>query len=590
MKIMKKNMFGWCGRILKIDLSNHAYNILSPDLAIYTKYIGGKGLAGYFLREKITLEWQNPDMPLLFFTGPLVNTISPTSGRMAIVSRSPLTGTIGDTSVGGSFGTNLKRAGWDGIIITGKSKGKCGIEINNGHVDFQDANLFNGKRVNECHSILKDKGSTAIIGPAAENNVLFSCIVIDNHFFTGRNGLGLLFSAKNLKYITVRGNQKTNVYDKLALKTAREDIFRLTSASPVLMGELGISHYGTGALYDLMDARRMMPTENFRKTHFPHAKEMNAYAFEQKYNPRMTGCRGCHVQCKKLRQDGNSLPEFETMSHFSALIDNKDIDTVVEANILCNNLGMDTISTAATIACYLEITGKKYNPDEILTLIEQIGSAKGIGKELGQGSYRYAVSQGKKESAMTIKNMELPGYDPRGSYGMALAYATSTRGGCHLRAYPISHEILRKPVVTDRFTFNGKARIIKIAEDMNAVIDSLTACKFLFFAVTLEEYAKAYSAVTGLESSAQDLLKIGERIYYQERIMNSLNGFSYLDDDLPERFFKDKGTDGNNIEIPALSKQGFLKTLHNYYKIRGLDEKGQPLKEKTEELDLTWKN
>ena len=228
-------MTGWCGKILKIDLNTHSTSIITPDINIYKKFIGGKGLAGFYLRDHITLEWDNPDMPLLFFTGPLVNTISPTSGRMTIMSRSPLTGTIGDTSTGGIFGTQLKKAGWDGIIITGKSKIKCGIEINNQIINFTDASHMTGLKINEIHSIINNKGATAIIGPAAENGVMFSNIAIDNHFFGGRNGLGLILSSKNIKYITVKGTGKTDIFDHQALKKAREDILRLISSSPVLM-------------------------------------------------------------------------------------------------------------------------------------------------------------------------------------------------------------------------------------------------------------------------------------------------------------------------------------------------------------------
>lgn len=583
-------MTGWCGKILKIDLNSHSITIEKPPMEIYHKFIGGKGLAGYYLKDHITLEWDNPETPLVFLTGPLVNTSSPTSGRMTIMSKSPLTGTVGDTSVGGTFGTQLKKSGWDGIIITGKSKNKCGIEINDQNVTFTDASHMTGLNTNKSHSMIKNKGATAVIGPAAENGVMFSNIVIDNHFFAGRNGLGLIFSSKNIKYITVKGSGITNVFDKQALIKAREDILRLVSASPILMGELGISKFGTAAIYDLMNSRRMMPTDNFKKTYFPSASKMNAFAFIKKYNPRMSGCNGCHIRCKKISQDGLGLPEFETMSHFSALIGNKNIKTVAELNKICNEMGMDTISAGATLSCYIEISRKKLNSKKLISLLNDIALGTGIGKELGLGSYRYASAKGIPEASITVKKQELPAYDPRGAYGMALAYATATRGGCHLRAYPISHEILRKPVVSDRFSFNGKSRIIKISEDLNAVVDSLTACKFIFFAASLEEYAKVYTAVTGVPSSAQDLLKIGERIYYQERIMNSSNGFSSKDDDLPNRFFNEPGTSGNNIEVKPLNRNEFLKARSNYYKIRGLDSNGLPIKKKAIELGLQWKN
>jgi aldehyde:ferredoxin oxidoreductase len=170
---------------------------------------------------------------------------------------------------------------------------------------------------------------------------------------------------------------------------------------------------------------------------------------------------------------------------------------------------------------------------------------------------------------MSVKGLELPAYDPRGAYGMALAYATSNRGGCHLRAYPISHEILRKPVATDRFSFEGKARIIKIAEDLNAVVDSLTACKFVFFAAGLEEYAKVINAVTGAQHDVQSLLSIGERIWHLERRFNETNGFDSRSDDLPERFFTEPGSSGGHVAIRPIDREAFLKARQDYYRIRG---------------------
>lgn len=581
-------MNGWRGKILVIDLSSRKYFEERVDPDIYKNFIGGKGLAGYFLKKWIKHDFSDPRMPILFFSGPLVDTPSPTSGRMTVMSRSPLTGTIGDASCGGNFGSFIKKAGYDGIIIYGKSDKVCGIEISDGSVSFSDASPLTGLKVSEIHSKLKEKGSTATTGPAAENGVLFSSIVVDGHYFVGRNGLGLVFSSKNLKYITVKGTGKTSVYDKDLLKKAREDVFRLTSASPILMGELGISNYGTGALYDLMSARRMMPTDNFKKTFFNNSLSMNANSYKQKYKPKKTGCRGCHILCKKITKDGLIMPEFETMSHFSALLGNDDISCVTQANKICNEMGMDTITAGATLACYSEIQDRKIDPKEILSLLNDIGLGRGEGRELSLGSYRYAEKHGKPEACMAVKKLELPAYDPRGALGMALAYATSTRGGCHLRAYPISHEILRKPVSTDRFSFSGKARIIKIAEDLNAIVDSLTACKFIFLGVTLEEFAKVFTAVTGTHITAHELLKVGERIYYNERMMNSLNGFDRKDDVLPERFFKELGSAGNNIDVPNIKKKEFEETLDKYYKVRGLDSNGNPTKEKAEELGLTW--
>lgn len=582
-------MNGWCGKVLHIDLTSGTAHIETPDLETYHHWIGGKGLAGYYLRDHIHRDWDDPLMPLIFMTGPLVNTPSPTSGRMCISSRSPLTGTVGDCSVGGTLGSRIKQAGWDGIVITGQSDTPCGLEINDDTWRLTDASHLTGKTTDAITHTLQQKNTSIVCtGPAADNGVRYACIVIDEDYFAGRNGLGLVCAAKNLKYITVKGSGKTPVYDAKELKLAREDIFRLIAASPILFGELGITNYGTGALYDLMDNRHMMPTANFRKTRFADAADMNAYKYKERYGSKKAGCRGCHILCKKRTKDGRSIPEFETMSHFSALLENTDMEAVIEANRLCNQMGMDTISAAATLACYSEISGEKISGDRLTRMIIEIGTGSIDEPGLTQGSARLATLKKRPEANITIKGQELAAYDPRGAYGMALAYATSTRGACHLRAYPISHEILRKPVATDRFSFGGKARIIKIAEDINAMVDSLTACKFVFLGVSLEEFARAFSAVTGVESSAQDLLKIGERIYYNDRMMNAVNGFDAETDDLPQRFFTQAGTGGAGFEVPPLDRTAFLETRARYYRIRGLDANGLPTRKKAGELELKW--
>lgn len=587
-----KTMYGWTGNILHIDLNTWQTRVEKPSIDVLNAHIGGKGLAGKYLSPHITLPWDDPAMVIGIFTGPLTGTISPTSGRAHIVSRSPLTGLIADASVGGRLATRLKRAGFDGLVITGKSTGPVGIIIDNHEIRIKNADDLWGLDTHEVYERLcPGKASIACIGPAAENGVNFAAIVVDRHFAAGRTGLGKSFAEKNIKYLLVNGSGKCRVKSRKRLKAAREDILRLTAASPALMGEFGFTCLGTGAVYDLMDNRRMMPTDNFTKTRFTHASRLNAAVYRNSYQPRKHGCLGCHIQCKKISRQGSvdtAMPEFETMSHFTALIGCTDTDLVVQANTLCNKYGMDTISAASTLACRREILKTNFSREDVLSLLTHIAHGTGEGKDLGQGASAYAAQMGKPASAMAVKGLELPAYDPRGAYGMALGYAMSTRGGCHLRAYPISHEIFRKPVATDRFSFNGKARIIKIAEDLNAVVDSLTACKFTFFAAGLEEYAAAFEAATGIDTTAQDLLKKGERIYYHERMMNALNGFNASHDDLPDRFFTESGSSGNKIDIPPIDRQNFIEARDKYYRIRGLDHNGCPAREKTLELGLTW--
>ena len=579
-------LYGWCGRIAQIDLSRASWRAQVLDPQILKHWVGGRGLAGLFLRDHITLAWDHPEMPLLFFTGPLVNTPSPTSGRMTIMSRSPLTGTVGSASVGGSLGTALKKAGWDGLIITGRSNALCGLSIEDDQVRIVPAAQFAGQTTSQVAAALPPKSARVIIGPAAENGVRFASIMVDRHYAAGRNGLGLVMAAKNLKYITVRGHAKTKVYDSDQLKAARRVILRQAAASPALMGPFGLTHFGTGALYDLIHARHMMPTKNFCSAQFADAPHLNAHYYQQRYKPHSGGCRGCHIRCKRQVKDGQHLPEFETMAHFSALLENSDGALVVEANRLCNDFGMDTISCAATLACYAELQGRRLAPHDIVDLLHQIASGRGLGKRLGQGAARFAAQAGYPETAIAVKSQELPAYDPRGAYGMALGYAVASRGACHLQAYPIGHEILRKPVATHRLTFEGKARMIKIGEDVNAVVDSLTACKFIFFATSLEEYAHVFHAVTGVPVNAQELLRIGERICYHERIMNHALGFRAKDDDLPRRFFTNAGAPSHTAQPVALDRETFLEARGRYYRVRGLDQHGRPTAEMAKRLNL----
>lgn len=585
-------IYGWCGKILHVDLTCGKWRIETPDTDVLETFIGGKGLGGYYLQSCATLPWHHPDMLLCIFTGPLAGTVSPTSGRAHMVSKSPLTGLVGDASVGGKFATRLKNAGFDGIIIKGKSPVPVGLIIEDGQVSIREAGPLWGRETSEVHlQLTPGKASLACIGPAAENGVRFASVTVDRHFSAGRTGLGASLGEKKLKYILVNGTGHTRVRSKKKLKTAREDILRLTAASPALMGQFGFTCLGTGAVYDLMDNRRMMPTNNFLQTCFTHASELNAGMYQSLYKPTSHGCLGCHIRCKKLgtlKGKSFSMPEFETMSHFTALIGSQNIDLVIAANDLCNRLGMDTISAASTLACRREIKGGEYTPDHVLSLLKDIALCRGEGKDLSFGAAAYAEKMGRPDTAMAVKKLELPAYDPRGAYGMALGYAFSTRGGCHLRAYPISHEIFRKPVATDRFSFSGKARIIKISEDLNAVIDSLTACKFTFFAAGLEEYAAVFEAVTGLETTGQALSEKGERIYYNERMINAANGFNAADDDLPDRFFTQPGSSGNSIAVPPIDRSAFLEARKKYYVVRGLSPNGNPIKEKALQLGLPW--
>jgi aldehyde:ferredoxin oxidoreductase len=566
--------FAWTGRILRVDLTNGTSRHEDIPRQWLEEYLGGRGLGVRLMRDYFRLDPFAPDMPLIFAVGPLCGTSAPTAARLSVVSRSPLTGTIYDCSAGGRFAWRLKAAGLDALFITGKSAAPVSLAIGPGRVDLLPAGHLWGCDIPATVTALKESGSVAAIGPAGENGVLFANIMMGEGNSVGRGGLGAVMGAKGLKAVVVQGDCKTEIADPVLFDKARQDVMRLFRASPVIFGPLGIAEFGTPVLVDLMAQRRMAPTENFRKTYFADSANYSAPAIREACGAKKDGCYGCPIQCKKTDRDDKPLPEYETVSHFGALNNIDNLRAIVTANNRCNELGLDTITAAATLSAWGEIRGRFPTAEEVPDLLEDIALRRGTGQLLSLGSRRLTQQMGRPELSMSVKSLELPAYDPRGAYGMALAYCTSPRGGCHLRAYPISHEILRKPVPTDRFSFSGKARIISIAEDSNAAVDSLVACKFSFFGASLEEYAELLSAATGIGYSPQRLKEIGRRILLTERFYNCANGFTRTDDILPERFFSEAGSSGDGIDIHPIDRQLFEEELDKYYRIRGLNADG----------------
>jgi aldehyde:ferredoxin oxidoreductase len=567
-------MSGWNGTILHVDLTSGSFLHEEISRTLLEEYLGGRGLGVRLMRNHYQLDPFEPAMPLIFAVGPLCGTLAPASSLLSVVSRSPLTGTIYDCSAGGSFAWQLKGAGLDALFITGRSSSPVILSIANDVIEILPAGPLWGSDIPTTVAALKGRGSVAAIGPAGENGVLFANIMIGEGNSVGRGGLGAVMGSKNLKAVTVTGVCKTGIANPALFEKARQDIMRLFKASPVIFGPLGLSEFGTPMLVDLIAGRRMAPTENFRKTSFEHSANYSAPAIKNIYRATKEGCCSCPIRCKKVSESGNPLPEYETLAAFGALNNIESLQTIVTANNICNKLGMDSISAAATLSAWGEIKGAFPTVGEIPGLLNDIALRRRDGEILSLGSRRLAEKLGRPELSMSVKSLELSGYDPRGAYGMALSYCTSNRGGCHLSAYPISHEILRKPVPTDRFSFSGKARIISIAEEINAAVDSLDVCQFALLGASLEEYAELLTAVTGVKYSPQRLTAIGRRIVLTERYYNCTNGFSRIDDILPERFFTEPGSSGDGINIPPLDKVRFEEELDKYYRIRGLNRDG----------------
>ena len=577
-----KELYGWKGRIVQIDLSTKEIKTFIPEHELFKEFLGGRGLGAKLVYDNGHIEDAlSPENILVFATGPLTGTRAPSSGRLSLSTKSPLTGTILDCNCGGFLGVELKKAGYDAVIIRGKSPEPVFIEIENERVELKSASGIWGKNTKETTRLLKSRGRgrVACIGRAGEKQVLLAAIISDGVHAFGRGGAGAVMGSKNLKALVVKGSGDVDIHDRAEFERQRQAIKRLLIATPTI--SKGLSVFGTAFLMKITSWMKVLPVANFSRSE-PEFKLDTLFASEinRRYNPGKRACHSCSIACKREDDRGRELPEYETIGLMSANIGNSSYEAIVEANMLCNDYGIDTISVAGVLGCYGDIKGKRINDTELLDMVRAIGECEGIGAQLGQGVKRYSSSEGYPERAMQVKGLQLPAYDPRVVKGLGFSYATSNRGGCHTRAYLVAPEILRKPKAIDPYTLAGKAGHTKIFQDRFAAVDSLIVCKFAFFGAGEEEYANILSAVTGVEYTSEDLMRVGERIWNIERLYNIREGFTRADDTLPARFF-DEAVNGHVIE-----HEEFQNTLDEYYRMRGWDENGVPTKRVLEKLNL----
>ncbi|MGP8320338.1 MAG: aldehyde ferredoxin oxidoreductase family protein [Methanosarcinaceae archaeon] len=579
-------MFGWTGRTITVDLGNRSILESKTDLKTAKEYIGGRGMGVKILYDMAapTIDPLSPENPLILTTGPLTGTPAPMSGRHSITTKSPLTGTIFDSSAGGFFGKEMKFAGVDALIITGKADAPVYLQIDDEDVDIVPATHLWGMNIRETTNTLKSYGFVSCIGKAGERQVGIANIMNDYVHACGRGGLGAVAGSKNLKAIVVKGSNKPEIANKAAFAEAKESAMRLLRASPVT--SKGLKNYGTSVLVSLMNYMKILPTDNFRGREFKSAESVSGEYINKNYDLKRHSCYNCPVGCKRsIKESEMEIPEYETVWAFGPDIGNEDMDSIIRANRICNDYGMDTISCGSTIAAYSELRSIQINPEQLDELVMQIGKGE---CELGAGSRAYLRLKGAEKLSMSSKGLEFPGYDPRGVLGQALGYATSNRGGCHLRAYMVAPEVIGKPKLIDRLTFSGKAGLVQIFQNLAAAVDSLAICKFVSFAMGEEELAALLSTVTGVHYSPQDLLHAGERIWNLEKLFNIGAGFTRADDSLPARMFEDGGINTNGTTIMSMiNKEEFEKTLTEYYHYRGWNQDGIPSNKKLKELGIS---
>jgi len=597
---------GFQGKILRVNLTNGKIMIedLNEDWA--KKYVGGRGYGTKIMYEEVDpkVDPLSEKNKVIIATGPLGGTLAPSSGRSMVITKGPLTGTIACSNAGGYFGSALKHAGFDMVIIEGKAKEPVYLWIYKGITELRSAKDIWGKASDEADKILREKthpkAETMEIGPAGEKQSLVANVMFNGHRAAGRTGVGAVLGSKNFKGIAVKGNLGVKVAEPEKFMEAVYKTREILSKDAFSGG--GAAMLGTAMLVNVINGVGAFPTKNAQDAYFPEAEKISGETLRERNLIRNEGCAECPIGCGRVTEikEGKYKgahgggPEYESVWALGAMCEVSDLDAVVMANYLCDKYGMDTISAGSTVACAMELYEKGYMPKEdspfplifgsgeaLIEAIKLMGEQKGkLGKLLAQGSYRLGEHYGHPELSMSVKKQEFPAYDPRGVKGIGLEYATSNRGACHVRGYTIAPEVLSGAV--DRLKYEGKSELVKTFQDLTSALDSTGICLFTTFGMGGEDIALLLSTATGFKVDINEFMKIGERIWNLERLFNLKAGFTRKDDTLPMRILKEPIKTGpSKGEIEELDKM-----LDDYYKVRGWDKNGIPTNEKLKALGL----
>ena len=597
-------MYAWIGQVLRVNLTDATIKKEKLDPALLQNYIGARGLGSKLFMDEVNpqVDPLSPENKIIFMTGPLTGTLAASGGRYNVVTRGPLNGTIAASNSGGSFGPELKYAGYDGIIFEGKAEKPVYLWINNAEVELRSAEELWGRNVPETTDMIKqathEEAKVACIGPAGEKLVKFACIMNEYNRAAGRSGVGAVMGSKNLKALAVRGTGGIKVADRQGFMQAISDARNKLKAHPVTGA--GLAAYGTNVLVNILNEHGGLPVKNFSEAAvFARAENVSGEYQAEHCLVRNKGCFGCSIGCGRVSRNRGKYkgigegPEYEATWGLGPNLFIDDFEAISKANFLCNELGLDPISLAGTLACATEMMEKGFIPrekaelrwgdaDMLVEMTIKTAYREGFGDELAEGSYRLAEKYGHPEYSMSVKKQELPAYDPRGQQGIGLNYATSNRGGCHVRGYMTSPEVLGIPEKVDPDSTEGKAALLKIFQDLTALVDSAGICLFTTFGQGLPEIAEQLRQATGLDLSDEEFLLAGERIWNLERSFNLQAGISNKDDTLPPRLLLEpmKGGphQGNVVRLELM--------LPEYYTLRGWDQAGVPTPEKLQELSL----
>ena len=594
--------------ILKVDLTSGRIQESQASKTDLVKFVGGRGLAAKILYQenKPRTDAFDPENRLIFMTGPYTGTYGSFTGFYNVTTKSPLTGAILSAHSGGHWGPMLRKTGFDGIIFNGRSPEPAYLLITDDGPEIRDAGDIWGKDVFDSIDILQErhkKAKAAVIGPSGEQRSRIAAIMNDHHRAAGRGGAGAVMGSKNLKAVVVHGTKEVYQAEPERLRESFKEATRTVKEKSAAFAK-----YGTSMVVGITGKAGTIPTKNLQTGYFPDFEKIGGDALINGHFVKNMACARCPLHCgnatkaEKDYQVETEGPEYETLAMFGANLENANLESIIMANDLCNRYGIDTISCADTIACAVELFDRGIITEEdteglrlswgdhrsIVKLVELTGKVEGFGKEVGEGSRRLAAKYGPdaEKCAMNVKGMEFPGYDPRGIQGMSLAFATSTRGACHLRATMYVPELFQG--VLDRFTVKGKAQPLKDLQELFTVLDCMILCKFgarNAFANSWDSMVMLTNAATGYGYTVEGLKQVGERVWNIERLFNLREGLSRKDDTLPERLFTVPIHDGPS-KGAVVNKEDFEAELGQYYSIWGWSPEGVPTPETIARLEL----
>jgi len=606
------------GKLLKVDLSAGSTEDMEISPEVIRKYLGGLGLAAhlYLTGYDTDADPLSPSNPLFIMAGPLTGTQFPGTGRFVVCANSPLTGIFGYGNSGGRFGPELKFSGYDGIVVEGAADKPVCLLIDDGEARIEDAADLWGQNIWDCEEKLLEryegerKVQVISIGPAGENRVRFANIGHDKGEFVGRCGMGAVMGSKNLKAVAVRGSWRPSAASEEEFKTIMKDARETVNKNP-LAGALKAMGTNVGYAGGLNGGD--VPIKNWALGEHKEAMDsLSAMNYTKNYLTRGSACYSCPIACKrhvavkegKYKTEEIPGPEYETVAMFGSMIFNHDLEAVIEANRLCNQLGMDSISCGSTIAHAMEMWEKEIigkgdtdgleltwgNMDAALKLVDRIAKREGFGDVLAEGSERVAekIGDGSDKFLTTIKGMESPAHDPRCYHGMGIAYAMSPRGACHTKHLELysemgmyRHKSLGMDGDTMPMSSEGKARRVSIGEDVGALNESAVICSFAQVSIQPEQFLEGLRSATGFDYSLEEMHNMGRRVMVLHRGITNLQGVSSKDDRLPERILTPPPSGPHKD-----SKIDMDLMLKEYYEARGLGEDGRPTPEICKELEL----